>query len=84
MKCIKAERNRDVCICTWGTSKQELILGLAGLFKSFYLNYILLLVEPSRLALIQTQETNSDTHTNSFIDKISIGCKGIYRTYFFK
>lgn len=38
-------RTKDVRICTRGTSKQELILGLAGLLESLYLNYILLIIE---------------------------------------
>lgn len=48
-----------MCACGPGTSKQEPILGLAGVLASFPLNYILLLTElRDRLALIQRQETN--------------------------
>lgn len=63
-----------------GTSKQKLILGLAGLFTSFYLNYILLLIElRGWLALTQRQETHSGAHPNSSMGKISIGWKCVYR-----
>lgn len=48
-----------MCACAPGTSKQELILGLAGLLASLHLNYILLLTEfRDQPALIQRRETN--------------------------
>lgn len=48
-----------MCACAPGTSKQELILGLAGLLASLHLNYILLLTELRDWpALIQRRETH--------------------------
>lgn len=65
-------------ICTWGTSKQELILGLAGLLEYLYLNYILLTIELPDWPRFRGKR---QIYPNSSTGKISTGGESIYKIF---